>query len=103
MMVTSKRPITSVGSSGVADRIGSFSIATGRVIDKIMGRVIRDPAEALGETGVDKSGVDNGVDSSRAMVARSIKVSDTSETSSSTLDGMDTGGMIRRGKVIFEI
>lgn len=43
-------------------------------------------------------GIDAGMESNAVMVARSIKESKTLETSS-TSDGMDTGGMVSKGKV----
>lgn len=49
MLITCKRLVTIVVSSGMADRIESCFMVAGRVVDRGMVGAIRDPAVALGE------------------------------------------------------
>lgn len=72
-------------------------------MDSKMGGTIREPANVLGDKGVDMVGIDAGMEASSVIVAKSITGSDALETSSSTLDGMDMVEICYGGNVTYEI
>lgn len=99
ILIPSGRLVLNGGTGGVADSMGSCTVAVRGVADSTKGGMMRELAEALGDIRADAAVVEPGRDACNATVTRSIKGSNVPNTSSNTPDIKNKAGIYSRGKV----
>lgn len=101
--VPSIRLVLSGGTGGLANSIGSCTVAARGIVVGTRIREIREPAEALGDMEVKMAGAESGIVTRNMIVARSIKGSYIPYTSSNNSEGKDMAGMFRKSTLTSEI